>query len=222
MENTPDFPRLFPVQSGNDDSSAASDEPVGQTSHKLSPAEEWQMNVQAVRRFSRMGQWSEVLKLLQLLSTKHQNNESYKALGQRVWVALKSDIPAIDVVQALGSLLYTLGPRHEMGGHIAALAYLMADLRTPEHADRELAQGQAQQLLSLVCDAQGIQGQEAFARWASLHRLDDPDHTIAVVMQGLEGMVGAEWWIDRQALQRDMEQANAKKRQAADAHAPAL
>ncbi|MEO5339879.1 MAG: hypothetical protein H7837_05080 [Magnetococcus sp. MYC-9] len=212
MDSQPLSFLLSSTRSGGDGSGT----PVGEAlfppiAKKLTPEEEWQMNLRAVRRFSQAGNWPEVLKLLQVLSTKHQNNDSYKALGQRVWVSLKSDAPAIEVVYALVSLLHTLGFKHEIAGHVAALAQLVAEVRTPEHADRELAQGQAQQLMSLVCTAQGVEGRQAFDDWVAVHHLEDPDRFIPVIMQGLETMVGETWWIDRSALQREMEQANARR-----------
>ena len=194
--NTADFPP--------DEGSAA--QQVG----KPTPDEEWQMNVRAVRVLSRAGNWSEVLKLLRNLSTKHQNPEVYKALGQQVWVALKSEAPAIDVVQALFHWLNTLGPAHELAGHVAALANLVVEMRTPDHPEQGLAQGQAQQMFSLVCDTLGIEGREEFDAWVQMKHLDDPDQFVPVVMEGLEWMIGEGWWIDRQALHREMEQANAK------------
>ena len=180
---------------------------------KPTPEEEWQMNIRAVRHLSRVGNWPEVLKLLRNLSTKNQNPEVYKALGQQIWVALKSDAPAVDVVQSLFHWLNTLGPAHELAGHVAALANLVVQMRTPDHPEQGLAQGQAQQMFSLVCGTLGIEGREAFDAWVRAKHLDDPDQFIPVVMEGLELMVGEEWWIDRQALHREMELANAEVRQ---------
>lgn len=175
--------------------------------HQPSPAEEWELNKAAIRHHGRAGNWAEALKLLKAMSVKHRNKEMYMALAQRCWVALKSDAPGAEVVLALFHLLSTLTPRHEIAGPIAALAHLMAKHRTPDHPDRDLALGQAQQMLSLVCDQSKVVGEEAFAIWVKHNRLDDPDHYVPIVMAGLEMMVGDNWWFDRQALQADLDAA---------------
>ena len=169
------------------------------------------MNRAAIHRYSKAGNWQEAFKLLTVLSTKHKNKEIYKALAQRVWIALKTETPVPDVVLALFHLFNTLGPRHNLAGPIAALAHLMAKHRTPEHPDRGLALGQAQQMFALVCDQAGVVGEEAFKIWVRHHQLDHPDHYIPMVMHGLELMVGEAWWIDRDGLQKEMETARAKK-----------
>lgn len=191
-----------------------------QSGHR-SPDEDWKMNVAAVKRFSQAGQWDETLKILMILSSKHKNKEIYKALAQRVWIALKSTAPSADVVLALFHLLNTLGPKHQIAGPIAALAHLMAKHRTKEHADSALAMGQAQQMFALVCDQAGVVGEGAFAIWVKATHLDDPNYYIPVVMNGLEMMVGdreEDWWFDRAQLQREMEAAIADK----DANNPSL
>lgn len=169
---------------------------------QTSAAEEWRLNKAAIARYSRSGHWKEVLDLLTLLSKKQKSHEIYKALAQRVWVALKSDAPVTEVVLALYHLLNTLGPRHELAGPIVALAHLMAKHRTPEHPDRALAQAQSQQMFALVLEVRGIVGDEAFAQWVAENHLDDPNHYIPTVLKGLEIMVGDDWWIDREKLQQ--------------------
>lgn len=173
--------------------------------NKISPTQEWALNKAAVLRFSRNGQWKEVLDLLTVLSKKQKSHEIYSALAQRVWVALKSNAPVTDVVLALYHLLQTLGPSHEIAGPIAALAHLMAKHRTPDHPDQALAQGQSQQMFSLIMDTLNIAGDEAFAKWVAQNHLDDPNHYVPIVLNCLEVMVGDKdaWWFDRDALQRD-------------------
>ncbi|MBF0098623.1 MAG: hypothetical protein HQM04_17505 [Magnetococcales bacterium] len=185
----------------------------GASGHRLSAAEEWRLNKTAIARLARNGQWPEVMEILTALSKKQKTHEIYKALAQRVWVALKSEIPVPDVVMALFHLLNTLGPRHEIAGPIVALAHLMAKHRTPDHPDAALAQAQSQQMFSLVLDAVGIVGDEAFGKWVEHNHLDDPNHYIPIVLHALEIMVGDDWWFDRAALEVD-DSNNANKRKA--------
>ncbi len=185
----------------------------GSSGRRLSAEEEWRLNKTAIARLARNGQWPEVMEILTALSKKQKTHEIYKALAQRVWVALKSEIPVPDVVMALFHLLNTLGPRHEIAGPIVALAHLMAKHRTPDHPDAALAQAQSQQMFSLVLDAVGIVGDEAFGKWVELHHLDDPNHYIPIVLRSLEIMVGDDWWFDRAALEVD-DGNNANKRKA--------
>ncbi|NGZ06702.1 MAG: hypothetical protein G8237_10130 [Magnetococcales bacterium] len=192
----PAMPRIIPIQA-----ESTAEPPT------LTPAQEWNEDRIALDQLSREGQWPEVLTILKRLSTKHKNKDIYKALAQRIWVGLKTEAPAIEVVQALFHLLNTLGPRHELAPAICALAHLLAKHRTPDHEDRDLAIGQSQQMFSLVCDTLKVIGEEAFQIWVKAMHLDDPDHYIPTILKGLEMMVGDEWWIDRDQLQRSLEQA---------------
>ncbi|MBF0628741.1 MAG: hypothetical protein HQL91_11055 [Magnetococcales bacterium] len=195
----PAMPRIIPIQP--DPSVAGTEKPA------LSPAEEWNEDRVAIDRLSRQGNWPEVLTILKRLSTKHKNKEIYKALAQRIWVGLKTDAPAIEVVQSLFHLLNTLGPSHDLAPYICALAHLLAKHRTPDHEDRDLAIGQSQQMFSLVCDTYNVIGEEAFQIWVEAKGLDNPDGYIPSILKGLEMMVGDDWWIDRDGLQRELEQA---------------
>lgn len=194
--------RIIPIQPLQSAASLPGESPEP----TLSPAEEWNADRREIDRLSRDGNWPEILKILRRLSTKHKNHEIYKALAQRIWVGLKTEAPAIEVVGSLFHLLNTLSARHELAPSICALAHLIAKHRTPEHEDRDLAIGQSQQMFSIVCDNYNVIGEEAFAIWVNANRLDQPDHYIPQVMSGLEIMVGDEWWVDRQRLQQELEQ----------------
>ncbi len=170
---------------------------------------DWDSEVAQVRRWAEEGNWEEAFKLLKTMSQRFKNTEIYKALAQRIWVALKTDTPAAECVLALFHLLNTLGPRHEVAGPIAALAHFMAKHRTPNHPDRDLALGQAQQMFHRVCEEKGIVGESAFQIWVKNSRLDDPNHYVPIVMHCLEIMVGDEWWFDRNLLQKELDQAAA-------------
>lgn len=192
-------PRIIPIQPlppvvESDDTSV------------LSPAEEWNEDRKALDQLSRDGNWTEALKILKRLSTKHKNTEIYKALAQRIWVGLKTQTPAIEVVQSLFHLLNTLGARHEIAPAICALAHLIAKHRTPQHEDRDLAIGQSQQMFSIVCDSLNIVGDEAFKIWVTANRMDQPDYYVPIVLHGLDIMVGDDWWIDKEGLQKELEQ----------------
>ena len=178
---------------------------------KKDPKVEWNLNKAAVTRFAKDSNWPEALKTLKMLSTKHRNKEVYKALAMRVWICLKSDAPVDEVVLSLFHLLNTLSSKHEVAGPIAALAHLMAKNRTPEHEDRDLAMGQAQQMFNMICEHYKIVGEEAFHKWVAGNKLDNPNHYIPIVMNCLDIMVGDEWWFDREQLQNEMEAANATK-----------
>lgn len=167
---------------------------------------DWDAEVAQVRRWGDEGNWDEAFKLLKKMSQRFKNTEIYKALAQRIWVALKTETPASECVLALFHLLNTLGPRHDVAGPIAALAHFLAKHRTPNHPDRELAMGQAQQMFHRVCEEKGVVGEESFKIWVKNNRLDDPNHYVPIVMHCLEVMVGDEWWFDRSLLQRELEQ----------------
>ncbi|MBF0439431.1 MAG: hypothetical protein HQL93_09955 [Magnetococcales bacterium] len=194
-------PRIIPIQSASPMAESETPEPT------LSPAEEWSKDRIALDQFSREKNWPEVLKILRRLSVKHKNAEIYKALAQRIWVGLKTEAPAIEVVESLFHLLNTLGPRHELSPAICALAHLLVKHRSPDHEDRDLAIGQSQQMFALVCDAYKVIGDEAFAIWVKALRLDDPNHYLPMIFKGLEMMVGDTWWIDKEGLQEELEQA---------------
>jgi hypothetical protein len=153
--------------------------------------------------------WEKVLKILAELSTSRLFPEKRKALAQRAWVALKSDAPGIEVVVALRELVMTLRPQHELAGPLGALAYLMAQRRQTDHRDHEFAVGMSQQLLHLICEGQGVgQEDDAFQKWVTDNRLEDPDYYLPKVMEGLKIMVLDDWWFDHARLQEDLLQAN--------------
>lgn len=169
---------------------------------------DWDAEIERVRTWADEGNWEEVFKLLKTMSQRFKNTEIYKALAQRVWVGLKTQIAGSEVVMALFHLLNTLGPRHDVAGPIAALAHLIAKHRTPDHPDRDLALGQAQQMFHRVCEERGVVGEEAFKIWVKGERLDDPNHYVPIVMHVLEVMVGDEWWFDRSLLQGALEKSS--------------
>ncbi|MBF0454825.1 MAG: hypothetical protein HQL72_08450 [Magnetococcales bacterium] len=217
-EKKPDALSNINIVMQSADEMRAQQEQSQETTRK-DPAEEWKLNRAAISRFAKDGNWPEVLKLLKILSTKHRNKEVYKALAMRVWVCLKSDAPVTEVVLALFHLFNTLGSKHEIAGPIAALGHLMAKNRTPDHQDRDLALGQAQQMFSLVCENQGIVGEEAFNAWVTANNLEDPNHYIPIVMNCLDIMVGEDWWFEKDQLQQEMEEANRKKQEEEGGHA---
>ncbi|MBF0142709.1 MAG: hypothetical protein HQL59_04530 [Magnetococcales bacterium] len=199
------FPAIVEVREST--SGEAAPPPEGEA--RPSARQDWAMRRQAVLQFSRSGQWDEVLKTLTFMSSSPRHSGIYQALGHRVWVALKTQAPASDTVLALFHLLNTLGPRHEIAGPVAALAHFVARHRTPDHPDRELAMGQAQQMFALVCGAINVLPGEPFDRWVRETHLDDPNHYVPVVLRALELMVGEEWWFDREALERQLQEGGA-------------
>lgn len=183
------------------------------------PALEWELNKKAIALHAKNSNWPEVFKLLKTLSNKSSSQNAYKALAQRIWVALKSDTPALEVVLSLFSLFKMLKPSHEIAGALASLSLFVAKNRETGKEDRELAIGQSQQMMSLVCQSAGIEGEEAFDAWVKEKNLDKPEYFVQTVMASIEIMAADEWWFDRDQLQKEMEEANDKKMKEAEGHA---
>lgn len=177
-----------------------------------SEEEDWHINRQSLAQANQSRDWDEVLRLLVYLGNKDGHPLAYHAMAQAAWLALKTNASIPNVVLTLYNLLVSVGPRHEAAGAIASLANLMCDLRTPDHAEAELARIQAQQMLRYVGDGQRLESQEEFSAWVRDQKLDEPDHFIPQVMSLIDHLVAGEWWIDRQGLQQEMEEANRQKR----------
>ncbi|MBF0624567.1 MAG: hypothetical protein HQL82_07140 [Magnetococcales bacterium] len=203
-------PISIPVVSAHP-TAAPSGEPPGANPMETqpSPAEAWQAKREALTQAGHNRDWATVLRILTDLSSSRRFPEVRKALAQRVWVALKSDAPGIDVVTALREMVMTITPRHELAGPMGALAYFMGRNRQPQHPDREFAVAMAQQLLHLICSTQGVgEGEGDFQQWVKENHLEKPDNYISRILEGLEIMVMGGWWFDRDALQQELLNAN--------------
>lgn len=184
------------------------DAPDGGPVSTRTDLEDWELNRQALERANERRDWNEALRILIYLGNKDGNLEAYRAMAQAAWLALKGTADVAHVVLTLYNLLVSVGPRHAAAGPLASLANLMCQLRTPNHPEAELARIQAQQMLRYVGDAHRLESQEEFEAWVRDQRLDDPDHFVPIALELIEGMVGWEWWIDREGIQREMEAAN--------------
>ncbi|MBF0138103.1 MAG: hypothetical protein H7833_08975 [Magnetococcus sp. DMHC-1] len=194
---SPPFPiPITPVASGTTPNPAMQESP-------------WEEKFQLLIRFGKERNWGEVLKILTDLSTSRRFPHTSKAVAQRAWVALKSDVPAIAVVTALREVVMTIGPQHELAGPMGALAYFLARHRKGNEPEREFAVAQAQQMLHLICEFQKVpEGNQAFKDWVNANRLENPDYYLPKVIDGLEVMVLGDWWFDRQALQEELNAVN--------------
>jgi hypothetical protein len=159
-----------------------------------SPEEDWAINRNALMHHVSASNWEAALDTLVYLSTREGHPEQNRALAHRVWLALRAPVPATDVVLSLSSLQVAVGPQHQSYAPVAALAHLMAERRTPDHPERELARFQSRQMLQLAASAAGIDGDQ-FATWASGQKLDDADYVISIVLATLEDMVEGDWWL---------------------------
>ncbi|ABK44185.1 hypothetical protein Mmc1_1676 [Magnetococcus marinus MC-1] len=177
-----------------------------------SPEEDWAINVNAVTQLSRAGQWERVFDTLVYLSTRESNPKVHAAMGQRIWVALKAEIPILDVTTSLSALQTMLGERHLLAGPLASLANLMCQHRGLDDPEHALAVSQVQQMFELAAkEGAGIDNDEGFQNWVAEHKLDQPDHFIPFIMEMIEAMVGQEWWFSREALQADLDHYQAQK-----------
>ncbi|OSM02228.1 hypothetical protein MAIT1_02335 [Magnetofaba australis IT-1] len=188
---------------------------TGQTSDEAperSAEEDWAINVNAVKQYSKARAWEECLNALTYLSTRENNPEAPRAMAQRVWLSLKCATPIGDVTLALTALQALLGAKHELSGNLASLANLLCQHRDERDPELPLAQHHAQLMLQAAGEAAGIDTTEAFNAWVAEHGLDDPDTFIPPIMTMLELMVGDDgWWVDRDAVQEELMAYNADK-----------
>ena len=172
------------------------------------PDEDWEFSLEKLERFNKSRDWNAALDLLIYLSKKDDHDKLHAAIGQASWLALKLETPIDIVVMSLYNMLLTLGNGHGAAKSVAALANMMTHHRTPDHPDRELAKAQAQQMLHYVSPETGHENQEGFDKWTKENRMDDPDFFVPVVMEVIDGLVRQDWWIDREAIQQELEEAN--------------
>ncbi|MBF0425558.1 MAG: hypothetical protein HQL66_07040 [Magnetococcales bacterium] len=176
---------------------------------RVAPEVAWREKLDLLARHGEACDWVGVLRILTELSTSRRFPHTSKAVAQRAWVALKSDVPAIAAVTALREVVMTIGPRHELAGPMGALAYLLARHRRGDDAGREFAITQAQQTLHLICESQNVAaGGQAFREWVVANRLEEPEYYLPKVIDGLEIMVMGDWWFDRRALQEELNASN--------------
>ncbi|MBF0284751.1 MAG: hypothetical protein HQL51_09860 [Magnetococcales bacterium] len=178
--------------------------------------EDWELNREELKRHNQAHKWGEVLRVLYYLSNKDGHPDVHKALAQAAWMALKWDAPTPEATVILYNLLVTIGPRHRAAGALSSLANLLVKLRGPRHADPELAHAQALQMLRFTSNAQGVEpdNQEAFLQWVADHQLNDPEVIIPPVFELIDALVQGDWWIDREAVQQEMEAANQQQQAA--------
>ncbi len=169
------------------------------------PQENWEMTINTLRQYSRARNWEEALDVLVFLSNQENNPEVFKARAQAMWLALKGEAPIAVLTSIAYKLVVSLGPQHPITGPLAAVANLMLEHRTPDHPDRPLAESHVQQMYMHACPAALNDDREGFDKWVQENQLDDPDHIIPIVMGLLEIMAGEDWWIDREAIQADLE-----------------
>ncbi|MGN7611486.1 hypothetical protein ACQZV8_05305 [Magnetococcales bacterium HHB-1] len=174
------------------------------------PEENWQLTLNALKQHSRNEDWSECLEILTYLSNQESNPQVFKARAHAAWLALKTEAAIDQVTAVLYKLLISLGNDHQAAGPIASLANYMLLHRTPDHPNRPLAESHVHQMM-MHASQLGPGDQEGFERWVVQNQLDNPDYFIPIVMETLEALIGNDWWIDQQKVQKEMEDANAEK-----------
>ncbi|MCP4042086.1 MAG: hypothetical protein GY731_09065 [Gammaproteobacteria bacterium] len=198
--NRPQPPIDIPVEVNNPARATPIEEP------ELTDEQLWSLLRQELVDASAAGQWIEVFRILHRLSSKQSFTDHRKAFAQRVWVALKADVPPAETVESLKEWVIMLGTRHELSGAIAVLAYQIARKRAERMPDNGFSMVQAQQLLNLVCQTEEVKDEDGFNKWVATRNLDDPGTYLPQIMEGLEMMILDDWWFDREALQADLDQ----------------
>ena len=177
-----------------------------ETGPTRSPEEDWAINLNALKQYSRAGDWVETLKVLEYLSTRENHPDVQKAMAQRAWLTLKTDTPLLQTTLALYNLLVYLGDDHPASGAIASLAHMIVQHRGDgQDPDIDLARAQTQQMLKHAADAFGVEEPEEFKYWVSEQKLDQPEHFIPLVMSTLDELVEGDWWFDHIKAQAELE-----------------
>ncbi|MBF0587975.1 MAG: hypothetical protein HQL53_02480 [Magnetococcales bacterium] len=177
------------------------------------PEENWKMMVHSVRQYSKAGNWSDTLDVLVFLSNQEGNPESAKARAMTMWLALKTETPIAVLTSAAYKLVVNLGEKHPLCAPLASVANLMLQHRTPEDPDRPLAISHVQQMYMHVCPSALNEDRDGFDQWVKENQLDDPDVIIPQVMGLLEIMIGDDWWVDRDAVQAELDAYQAEQQQ---------
>lgn len=167
--------------------------------------EDWNVTRAALAEANEKRDWMEAFHLLTYLSNIDSHPEAYAAMAQRAWLALKVEIPSPDVALTLYNLLVSLGPRHAAAGAIASLANFLAHRRSAGDQARELAIAQAGHMLRYVAEVNNLEPGEPFQAWVKANHLDDPEHFVPMVFDVIEALARGKWWIDRDAVQEELE-----------------
>ena len=166
-------------------------------------AEAWKPAREAFDLYIAAHSWEQAAEACSTLYLCEQS-QSLAALGQGVWLAVTYPVnPELTV--ALLEHVVDDTPDDSDGAAVAATAaHYVADVRArgQQHENLTFFTGQ---LLARVARRHGdVQDQATFDAWRSRLELDDPSRFLPRLRNVIDVLVQDDWWIDREALQREL------------------
>ncbi len=128
--------------------------------------------------------------------------DSLIALGHGIWLGVTFPIDPEISVNLLSHVVDDTPDDSDGAAVAAATAAFIADVRTPEGADRDRLSFFAQQLLGRVARRHSeVENQDQFDLWIDRLELNDPDKFLVRLRNVVDVLVQDQWWFDRDALQ---------------------
>jgi hypothetical protein len=128
--------------------------------------------------------------------------DSLIALGHGIWLGVTFPMDPELSINLLSHVVDDTPDDSDGAAVAAATAAFIADVRTPEGADRDRLSFFAQQLLGRVARRHSeVENQDQFALWIERLELDDPDKFLVRLRNVVDVLVQDQWWFDRDSLQ---------------------
>jgi hypothetical protein len=144
--------------------------------------------------------WQEAVEACDVLYRAEQD-DSIRALGHGVWLAVTYPIKAQTTVTLLGHIVDET-PEQADGAAVAAMvAHYIASLRTEEGRERDSLMFLTTQIIARVARRhRGIEDQETLDTWIEMYELNNIEKLFPRLGLILDTIVGSSWWFDRDEL----------------------
>jgi len=165
--------------------------------------EAWALGREIFDVFAAAGSWQDAVETCDVLFQCEQP-ESLAALGNGVWLAVTFPVPPQLTVAMLQHIVDET-PETSDGAAVAAMAaHYIADLRTEGEEHDSLTFFTNQLVAGVAKRHRGIEGPEMIRTWTEILQLNDVKELFSRLAVMLDTIVGANWWIDRDALREQL------------------
>ena len=163
-------------------------------------AEAWQTARSLFDRFLAAEDWGKLAECCDVLFRADQPDSTI-ALGHGVWISVTFPVDPVITVVMMQHLVDSSPTDSNAAAVAATVAHYIAAIRGEGKEGEDLVDF-TEQLLLLVAGNQGISEQEAFGGWMYHNGLKEPEEFIPRLGEGVDNLVGEQWWFDRAELRQ--------------------
>lgn len=146
-------------------------------------------------------EWGKLAEVCDVLFRADQPDSTI-ALGHGVWISVTFPINPVITVVMMQHLVDSSPTDSNTAAVAATVAHYIAAIRGGDGKEGEDLIDFTEQLLLLVAGNQGISEQEAFGGWMYHNGLKEPEEFIPRLGEGVDNLVGEQWWFDRAELRQ--------------------